>query len=65
MGGHEDIGFSYRDWNFFMELVDFPSLIDGREVCLCWRSDEETLRYYHEMDEGFPGRKLIPETLLG
>lgn len=56
----EAIGCSYRDWNFTMGLVDFPSKISGKEVLLCWRSDEQELRYYHETDSGFAGRKLIP-----
>ena len=56
----EAIGCSYRDWNFTMGLVDFPAKIGGKEVLLCWRSDEPELRYYHEIDSGFAGRKLIP-----
>jgi hypothetical protein len=60
----ERIGCSYKDWNFTVGLVDFPAVIEGREVLLCWRSDEKELRYYHELEEGFTGRKLIPENLL-
>ncbi len=56
----EALGCSYKDWNFTLGLVDFPSVIEGREVCLCWKSDEEDVRFYHESDEGFSGRKLIP-----
>ena len=56
----EDIGCYYKDWNFSIGLVDFPSMIDGKEVLLCWRSDEEELKYYHGTEEGFAGRKLIP-----
>jgi hypothetical protein len=56
----ERIGCSYKDWNFTVGLVDFPGIIEGREVMLCWRSDEDALRYYHELDEGFAGRKPIP-----
>ena len=57
----ESLGCSYKDWNFTFGLVDFPSMIEGREVFLCWRSDEKGLKFYHEIDEGFSGRKLIPE----
>jgi hypothetical protein len=60
----ETIGCSYRDWNFSMGLVDFPAKIGGREVLLCWRSDEPSLQYYHEADAGFAGRKPIPQTEL-
>lgn len=57
----ESLGCSYKDWNFTFGLVDFPSVIEGREVFLCWRSDEKDLKFYHEIDKGFSGRKLIPE----
>jgi len=57
----QDIGCYYKDWNFTIGLVDFPSKIDSKEVMLCWRSDEEEIRYYHEPEAGYAGRKLIPE----
>ena len=60
----EEIGCFYKDWNFTIGLVDFPSIIDGKEVLLCWKSDEETIRYYHDLEAGFAGRKLIPEEYL-
>ena len=57
----EDIGCSYKDWNFSIGLVDFPAIIDDDEVYLCWKSDEENVLYYHRINEGYRGRKLIPE----
>lgn len=57
----EEIGCYYKDWNFSIGLVDFPAIIDGEEVFLCWRSDEEKILYYHGINEGFRGRKLIPD----
>ncbi|MEJ2307316.1 MAG: DUF2203 family protein, partial [candidate division WOR-3 bacterium] len=42
-------------------LVDFPGLIEGREVYLCWKSDEEDIQFYHGVEEGFAGRKPIPK----
>jgi hypothetical protein len=56
----EEVGCYFKDWNFQLGLVDFPSIIDGKEVLLCWRSDEESIQFYHGMDEGYVGRKLIP-----
>ena len=56
----EDIGCFFKDWNFQIGLVDFPAMIDGKEVFLCWRSDEDDITYYHEFEAGFAGRKLIP-----
>ncbi len=61
----ERIGCSYKDWGFEMGLVDFPARIDGREVLLCWRSDEPRVEWYHEPDAGFSGRRPIPSELLG
>lgn len=57
----EEIGCYFKDWNFTIGLVDFPSVIDGKEVFLCWKSDEYDIRFYHDMDSGFKGRKPIPE----
>ena len=58
------IGCSFRDWNFDIGIVDFPAVIDGQEVLLCWRTDEERVSWYHGIHDGFAGRKLIPEALL-
>jgi hypothetical protein len=57
----EELGCFYKDWNFTIGLVDFPAIIDSREVYLCWRSDEDEIKYYHGIEEGYSGRKLIPE----
>jgi hypothetical protein len=56
----EEIGCYFKDWNFSIGLIDFPAIIDGKEVFLCWRSDEEDIMYYHDVDAGFAGRKIIP-----
>ena len=56
-----DLGCEYKDWNFTIGLVDFPAIIDGEEVFLCWRTDEEEIRYYHKKDTGYEGRKLIKD----
>jgi hypothetical protein len=56
----EEVGCYYKDTKFQIGLVDFPAMIDGEEVYLCWRSDEEDILYYHEVDAGYLGRKLIP-----
>lgn len=57
----EALGCSYKDWDFSTGLVDFPSQIRGRNVQLCWRSDEPDVRFYHELDSGYENRKPIPE----
>lgn len=58
----EEMGCYYKDWNFSIGLVDFPAIIDSVEVFLCWRSDEPEIRYYHAIEAGYVGRKLIPES---
>lgn len=60
----EEIGCFYKDWNFSIGLVDFPSIIDDEEVFLCWRSDEEDILFYHGVNEGYAGRKRIPSELI-
>lgn len=37
-------------------LVDFPALLDGHEIYLCWRLGEEAVGFWHELDSGFAGR---------
>jgi hypothetical protein len=58
----EDIGCYYKDWNFSTGLVDFPAVIDGETVFLCWRSDESELSWYHPIEEGFQGRRALPKS---
>jgi hypothetical protein len=41
-------------------LVDFPCLMDGRLVYLCWRRGERDIQYWHELDAGFQGRQALP-----
>lgn len=60
----EDLGCFYKDWNFTIGLVDFPSIINDEEAFLCWRSDESEILYYHSINEGYAGRKLIPKNLF-
>jgi len=42
-------------------LLDFPTLYRGEEVLLCWRLGEEGIRFWHNLTEGFRGRKPIDE----
>lgn len=44
-----------------MGLVDFRSMLDGREVYLCWRHGEGDVEYWHELDAGFSGRHSLLE----
>ena len=59
----EALGCFYKDWNFTVGLVDFPAVIHGKEVLLCWKSDEDTVGHYHDAESGFAGRRVIPREL--
>lgn len=41
-------------------LIDFPAELGGRRVWLCWRLGEPTVQYWHELDEGYAGRRPTP-----
>jgi hypothetical protein len=40
-------------------LVDFPALVGGREVFLCWEEGEEDVEYWHDLDAGYRGREPL------
>ncbi len=40
-------------------LLDFPSVIDGRTVLLCWKLGEKEIGFWHESEDGFAGRKPL------
>lgn len=60
----EGLGCYYKDWNFTVGLVDFPAKLHGKEAMFCWRSDEPAIRYYHDSESGYAGRRLIPKEIL-
>jgi hypothetical protein len=40
-------------------LIDFPAIIDGREVYLCWQLGEEEVGFWHDLEAGFRGRQPL------
>jgi hypothetical protein len=56
------IGCVLKDWR--TGLVDFPGVYRGRRVWLCWRYGEATVAYWHDLHEGFAGRRAIDSTEL-
>lgn len=60
----QQLGCTFRSPDFTYGLVDYPAVIEGRVVHLCWRDDEPDLRWYHAPNAGFAGRQPIPEHLL-
>lgn len=61
----DSIGCLYKDWGFDMGLIDFPAIIDGQQVFLCWRSDEPELAFYHRIEDGYAGRRPLPTDWTG
>ena len=42
-------------------LVDFYSVRNGRLIFFCWELGEKEIRYWHELNTGYSGRKPIAE----
>jgi hypothetical protein len=42
-------------------LIDFPAILDGESILICWKEGEETVSHYHGWNDGFAGRKSLPE----
>jgi hypothetical protein len=40
-------------------LLDFPAIISGKEVFLCWEKDEEDIEFWHDLDAGYAGRERL------
>ena len=46
-----------------MGLVDFPALLRGEEIYLCWKLGERRIEFWHGIEEGFAGRKPIDDSM--
>ena len=53
----DSIGVQVKDLE--QGLLDFPSLMDGKPVLLCWKLGEPTIAHWHTEEEGFAGRKPL------
>jgi hypothetical protein len=40
-------------------LCDFPSIMEGREIYLCWRLGEPQVLHWHELNAGVAGRQPL------
>lgn len=40
-------------------LIDFPALLNGREVFLCWEKRERDIRFWHDLGAGYAGREPL------
>ncbi len=59
VGRLDEIGVTLRD--IPSGLVDFPALVSGRQVWLCWRLGEERVEWWHEVTAGFDARRPLIE----
>ena len=53
----EETGCIMKD--FDEGLIDFFSKFEGRDIFLCWRVGEDKIKFWHEIEGGFSGRKPI------
>jgi hypothetical protein len=55
----QDTGAVVKDLD--MGLIDFPGVVDRQPVYLCWKLGEANVQYYHSVEEGYYGRKKLPD----
>jgi hypothetical protein len=42
-------------------LIDFPALRGAEEILLCWKLGEEEIAFWHDLEQGFAGRRPLDE----
>ena len=52
-----ELGVDFK--GFEQGLVDFPGEREGRVVCLCWKLDEDEVKFWHEVSDGYAGRQAL------
>jgi hypothetical protein len=53
----DEIGVQVKDLE--QGLLDFPCLMEGKTVLLCWKLGEKEIGYWHTQEDGFAGRKPL------
>jgi hypothetical protein len=46
-------------------LIDFPALVSGTPIWLCWRLGDGEVGHWHPHDEGFDSRRPLNELPMG
>ncbi len=59
----DSIGVQVKDLD--IGLLDFPCIVDGETILLCWKLGEDRIGYWHNLTEGFKGRKPIDDRISG
>ena len=57
LGALNALGIVVRDVD--RGLIDFPAVIDGKEVYLCWELGEDEIAYWHDLESGYAGRRPL------
>jgi hypothetical protein len=57
----DSIGVQVKDLD--IGLLDFPCMVDGRIILLCWKLGEKSITHWHGTQEGFAGRKPVDERI--
>ncbi len=55
----EKIGCEMKDYR--LGVVGFPAMLKGREVCLCWQLGEDHIQHWHELNDGYAGRRPLKD----
>lgn len=58
----DSIGVQVKDLD--TGLLDFPCLVDGETVLLCWKMGEEHIGFWHTLDGGFRGRQPLDSRFM-
>lgn len=59
----EQIGCVFK--GFDEGLVDFYGKLEGRDIFWCWKTGEERIEHWHELEAGYAGRQPVPEVVRG
>ena len=47
--------------DFDRGLIDFPTLMYGREALLCWEKNENDIAWWHDIETGYDNRQPLVE----
>lgn len=57
------LGVRFPPGGLELGLVDFPTILDGRWIFLCWQRGEPRILTWHETDGGFRGRQPLTDEM--
>ncbi len=57
LGALQEAGIVVRDID--RGLIDFPTIREGEEVYLCWELGEDSIDWWHDIEDGYRGRQPL------